>query len=186
MEPQTSEPLFLYGQWADRLPCTKSVACPMGAHFMVHEDHTKFPAAVQEEEDLNTLKIVLDEGVDAPQWDQQNPLLQQQNGEIHDHRRFFENKDLHEIENTEFKSKHTAHTNDSECNKFSCRHCQGVPKNAGSNSKIRVTIHIMQLENSGSEKQLGKLINLPDTLEDLLLVAGKFISSCNINFRFVI
>ncbi|KAJ8449938.1 hypothetical protein Cgig2_029300 [Carnegiea gigantea] len=176
VEPQTCEALFLYGEWADRLSSTKSAACPVGTHLMAHEDHAEFRAAVQHE-DLNTLKIVFDEGVDAPQWDRQGPLLRQQNGDIHDRLRFADNRYLHETENTEFKSQHTANTNNSEGNKSSCCHCQAVPKNPGFNSKIRVTIHIMQLGTSSAEKHIGKLINLPDTLEDLLLIAGKFISS---------
>lgn len=178
VEPQTCEALFLYGEWADRLSCTKSAACPMGTHLMAHKDHEMFRAAVQQE-DLNTLKIVFDEGVDAPQWDQQDPILRQQNGDIHDRLSFANNRYLHETENTEFKSKHTANTNNSESNKSSCCRCQAVPKNLGSHSKIRVTIHIMQLGNSSAEKHLGKLINLPDTLEDLLLIAGQKFGVCH-------
>lgn len=48
-------------------------------------------------------------------------------------------------------------------------------------NKKRVTIHMKFQKNKATHEQQGKLIILPDSLEELLRVAGKLYLSSNIN-----
>ncbi|KNA08948.1 hypothetical protein SOVF_158100 [Spinacia oleracea] len=162
-----------------------STTCGVDNHLVV-QDIPKFCSAVQDEE-LGAVKILLDEGADM-NWGPPDPSLHQRNINMYNEIRSNRNRELDDRISIEVDEKQTPGPNNiTACNhgdravaeKPRSSNCieQWGAENSIFKSNIRVIIH-MKLQSDRMEKQFGKLIVLPDSIEELHSIAGQKFGGC--------
>ncbi|KAM1883420.1 hypothetical protein ACFX13_004789 [Malus domestica] len=172
-----------------------STRCAMDVSMMAEDGQTALHTAVRQGH-MEMVKILVEGGAnvnkpDARGWTPKDLAQQQGNKSITDLLRIYENRrtDEHRIEfiepeTSEITRNCKGNSNRQEGAQFSHSHQRKVPiKSYPSNSipdgermrsiNRRVTIHMHFQNGSASERQLAKLIILPDSMEELLRVAGE-------------
>ncbi|CAN6689520.1 unnamed protein product [Malus baccata var. baccata] len=172
-----------------------STRCAMDVSMMAEDGQTALHTAVRQGH-MEMVKILVEGGAnvnkpDARGWTPKDLAQQQGNKSITDLLRIYENRrtDEHRIEfiepeTSEITRNCKGNSKRQEGAQFSHSHQRKVPiKSYPSNSipdgermrsiNRRVTIHMHFQNGSASERQLAKLIILPDSMEELLRVAGE-------------
>ncbi|KAM1455348.1 hypothetical protein TB2_004564 [Malus domestica] len=173
-----------------------STRCAMDVSMMAEDGQTALHTAVRQGH-MEMVKILVEGGAnvnkpDARGWKPKDLAQQQGNKSITDLLRIYENRrrtDEHRIEfiepeTSEITRNCKGNSKRQEGAQFSHSHQRKVPiKSYPSNSipdgermrsiNRRVTIHMHFQNGSASERQPAKLIILPDSMEELLRVAGE-------------
>ncbi|KAM1762133.1 hypothetical protein ACFX12_004818 [Malus domestica] len=172
-----------------------STRCAMDVSMMAEDGQTALHTAVRQGH-MEMVKILVEGGAnvnkpDARGWTLKDLAQQQGNKSITDLLRIYENRrtDEHRIEfiepeTSEITRNCKGNSKRQEGAQFSHSHQRKVPiKSYPSNSipdgermrsiNRRVTIHMHFQNGSALERQLAKLIILPDSMEELLRVAGE-------------
>ncbi|KAM1004561.1 hypothetical protein ACFX2I_004714 [Malus domestica] len=172
-----------------------STRCAMDVSMMAEDGQTALHTAVRQGH-MEMFKILVEGGAnvnkpDARGWTPKDLAQQQGNKSITDLLRIYENRrtDEHRIEfiepeTSEITRNCKGNSKRQEGAQFSHSHQRKVPiKSYPSNSipdgermrsiNRRVTIHMHFQNGSALERQLAKLIILPDSMEELLRVAGE-------------
>ncbi|GLU22681.1 hypothetical protein SLE2022_387380 [Rubroshorea leprosula] len=162
--------------------CTRS---PVDINSTAEDGQTALHSAVQKGH-IEMVKILLEEGPDVSKPDAQGQTPkslagQQGNKSLHELPLTYESRREpyeHKIEVTDPGTTDYARNSPS-------RHTSSVPnffntpsKQVTKSMKKRVTIHMQCQNRRASSRQLGKLIILPDTIEELLRVAGEKFRGC--------
>lgn len=153
---------------------------------------------------LETVRILLERGAnvnkpDAKGWTAKALAEQQGNKCIYDLLLSYENRRSIDEHKIEFLAEASDNTRDSQfkptqngvtsCSSSYVKNSIFVPSSNSSNhtetkgvkqNKRRVTIHMKCLKNNVSQKQLPKLIILPDSIEDLFRIAGQKFGGYNL------
>lgn len=171
-----------YEKAADNLKSQESTTCCMEIHAVVQDNEPKFCSTIQDD-NIDAIKIHLDEDTDM-HWRQPDPSLQQGDRTVYNQQRWYQSKESCDRINIEVAEEqphrlsnimqsnvcHYCNEAVAEKSRSSTEHSRAaIPK---CNNKIRVIIH-MQFQSSSVGKQFGKLIVLPDSIEELLSIAGK-------------
>ncbi|XP_021731421.1 potassium channel KAT1-like [Chenopodium quinoa] len=161
--------------------------CGMGIQSEIQNDQPKFGSAVQDKE-LGAVKILVDEGADT-KWGASNFSVQQGSENIYSEQilhRKRESSDRISVEAGEIQSPGFQNNHENrECSKNYCSQAvaeMSRPSYSGVattnlNNNIRVIIHV-QSQSDRIEKQFGKLIVLPDSIEELFSIAGQKFGGC--------
>lgn len=185
-EAQLHESSLMNGGWkatneVETQEYHDSTTCGLEIHSAVQDNQLKFCSAVQDK-DLGAVKILLDEGSDMS-WGPADPSMQQGNRNTYDQLRCYRNRELYDRIRLEVDEKQTrgleSHKlchNSNQAVAEKSRSSNFIEQSAAAtskyNNKIRVIIH-MQSQSDCMEKQFGKLIVLPDSIEELLSIAGQ-------------